>query len=406
MKSISFSKNTTSPLPTIVFVHLLDDLSGSPRVLASVAEGLNERGWPVEIWTSKPQKTGFLSALPFKKHFFKYQFKENKWLRLGEFLKAQATIFRGLLQYRHQNVVIYVNTLLPFGAALAGWMMGKKVVWHLHEATVKPAPLRRFLHRTARLTASRAFFVSHFLKQEMELGADVSSVVIPNGLAEDFFETAKNSFHNRKRMPHAQPNCLMICSLKAYKGVHEFVKLAHAMPYHRFQLVLNADLEEIRAYFDWENLPSNLVIFPRQSDVHSFYHEADLVLNLSRPEGWIESFGMTLLEAMAYGLPVIAPLVGGQVEFIEPDVNGQLIDSADTNGLVRAVHKLTFSTEKWQFHSENAHKTADQMRASVMQNLIAENIEQLTGIVAPQISVQKTDLVFDENAAMVLEAMV
>ena len=39
-----------------------------------------------------------------------------------------------------------------------------------------------------------------------------------------------------------------ICSLKKYKGVDQFVKLAQKMPQYRFELVLNATFDEINHY--------------------------------------------------------------------------------------------------------------------------------------------------------------
>ena len=82
----------------------------------------------------------------------------------------------------------------------------------------------------ARLTASRAVFVSRFLEEKMSLGAAVRPVVVPNGLSDAFFENAARSLDARPRAPRRPPNCLMLCSLKAYKGVNEFVELARAMP--------------------------------------------------------------------------------------------------------------------------------------------------------------------------------
>ncbi len=40
------------------------------------------------------------------------------------------------------------------------------------------------------------------------------------------------------------------------------------------------------------------------------------MLNLSHPDRWIESFGMTALEAMAYSTPCIVPEEGGIAELI------------------------------------------------------------------------------------------
>lgn len=84
-------------------------------------------------------------------------------------------------------------------------------------------------------------------------------------------------------------------------------------------------------------MPEHLFIFPAQKDVHSFYQEAHLVLNLSHPEQWVETFGMTALEAMSYGLPVIAPPVGRPVELVTDDFNGYRIGQRDLPSLSALV---------------------------------------------------------------------
>jgi len=51
----------------------------------------------------------------------------------------------------------------------------------------------------------------------------------------------------------------------------------------------------------------NLQIISRQNDVTPFYNEASIVLNLSDKQRFVETFGLTALEAMSAGLPVIVP---------------------------------------------------------------------------------------------------
>ena len=55
----------------------------------------------------------------------------------------------------------------------------------------------------------------------------------------------------------------------------------------------------------------NLQILSRQEDVTSFYNKATIVLNLSDKHRFVETFGLTALEAMSAGLPVIVPTEGG-----------------------------------------------------------------------------------------------
>lgn len=56
--------------------------------------------------------------------------------------------------------------------------------------------------------------------------------------------------------------------------------------------------------------------------VSAFYQGLDVYLNTSRHEG----VPMSILEAMAHGVPVVAPAVGGIVEIIDDGVDGFLVE--------------------------------------------------------------------------------
>jgi glycosyltransferase involved in cell wall biosynthesis len=50
-----------------------------------------------------------------------------------------------------------------------------------------------------------------------------------------------------------------------------------------------------------------------------------------------EAFGMSLIEAMIYGLPVIASRVGGMTEIVDHEVTGLLVEPADPVALAQAI---------------------------------------------------------------------
>lgn len=85
------------------------------------------------------------------------------------------------------------------------------------------------------------------------------------------------------------------------------------------------------------NRPSNLTIYPRQSDVAPFYNSASVVLNLSDKTRFIETFGMTALEAMSAGLPVVVPTEGGIAEMVEDGVNGYKIDVCNLDDIRQTI---------------------------------------------------------------------
>ena len=81
-------------------------------------------------------------------------------------------------------------------------------------------------------------------------------------------------------------------------------------------------------------------MYSRQEQVADFYNQASLVLNLSDKERFVETFGMTALEAMSCALPVIVPPVGGIAEMVEDGVNGYKIDVQELDRVADAIRQV------------------------------------------------------------------
>ncbi len=350
----------------IICAHLYNDFSGSPLVLSTIIKSFRKKGLPVEIITST-EASGFLTKLDAKIISNQYKFVNNRYLRLVLFLLCQVRMFFQTLQYRQEDVVIYVNTLLPIGVALAGKLTGKKVIYHFHETSINPLLFKQFLKWIARKTATEVIYVSQFLRKQEGL-PQVPAKVIYNCLSEEFVKKAKSS--KSQQSNNESFNVLMLCSLKTYKGVNQFVDLAKKLPEYTFDLVLNATTEEIKNFFEKNNLSENLNLYPKQSNVHPFFKKSNLVLNLSHPEDWVETFGMTLLEAMQYGLPVIAPPVGGPTEIVISGFNGYLIDQRNEPELIKKVKKLATNKRHYLSLSKNAIQYVDKFKMENVEDRI------------------------------------
>ncbi len=337
--------------PEILAVHLLNDFSGSPFVFRQALEGLASNGYKVKLFTST-NKSGFLSNIPWvQKINIKYRWSNNKSVRLLFYLLNQFVLFFKVLSYFNKDVIVYINTILPFGAALAGKISGKKVVYHVHETSVKPELLKRFLFWVIKITAADTIYVSGYLKDN-EGVENTRMHTIYNVLPDKFTNLSSGYYpvHGNKF------NVLMLCSLKEYKGVYDFVELARQVPDVNFELVLNAGNEEIDRFFEGHIIPDNLKLFPAQNDVHPFYRRSHVVLNLSHPDSWIETFGMTALEANSYGLPVIVPTVGGIAEIVIDDLNGYKIDVSNTKGIVAKILSLVNNRDLYYNLSKSAKR--------------------------------------------------
>ncbi len=310
----------------IVFAHLLNDFSGSPKVLSQAIEVCLEANYDVDVYYCSGSK-GFLSVGNANRFYYPYKRFDNKVLTLLTFFYSQFSLFFKVLKYRNEEVVIFVNTMLPFGAALAGKLINKPVVYHIHETSIRPKILKFILRMFIQFTARKIIYVSKYLEMN-EPVKGVESEVIYNSLTCDFFKLAcSNNYSHSKNSVFS---VLMVCSLKDYKGIKEFCRVAVLCLTEtkiKFKLVLNAEETEIDTYFQKITVPSNVCIHSKKNNLDPFYSDASVVINLSRVDEWIETFGLTLLEAMAYGVPVIAPPVGGPAEIVDDGVDGFLISS-------------------------------------------------------------------------------
>lgn len=352
----------------VICIHLLNDFSGSPFVLSQVIDIFNKHNFEVDLYTSNSD--GFLNNSNAKIYDVFYKRSNNKFITLFFYILSQCILFFKLLKYKNENVVFYINTIMPFGAALAGKIMGKNVIYHIHETSIKPKLLKRFLKFIIKKTSSFNIFVSEYLLKTEYL-KNIESKVIYNVLPNTFTEKAEQS---KYVYSPDQFIVLMLCSLKAYKGIYEFIKIAKNCEKNnniQFKLVLNATQNEINEVLLKEKLPSNIKIYSAQKDVELFYKDASLLLNLSRKNEWIETFGMTILEAMSFGIPCIVPNIGGPIELVDHNINGYCIDSNNVDEISNLILKL-YNDQKLLYNlSEKArNKSRDFSNINFEKNII------------------------------------
>lgn len=357
----------------IACFHLYNDYSGSPKVLAMILEGLLKRKYDIELLSSG--KGGSLdilenySNLVFRR--YKYKFSENKIIEICRYTFVQIFVFLYAFRYLFKrDTIFYINTLLPVGAAFAGWITRKHIVYHYHENANAKGGIYRILSVLMQFFADDIICVSEY--QASFLKRKDKVVVIPNVLDEKFTKNFEDIYQYDN---FDKKNVLMLASLKSYKGIKEFVELAKNIPDYSFTLVINDETDNIEAYFKLNQLnkPENLNVFPRQFNVVPFYRNASVVLNLSNKNIVIETFGLTVLEAFTAGLPVIVPTVGGIAELVDDDVDGYKIDVEDIDKIALKIREMLSDKDKYSELRKNAIEKSRLYNYSMM----IDNIERI-----------------------------
>lgn len=85
----------------------------------------------------------------------------------------------------------------------------------------------------------------------------------------------------------------------------------------------------------------------KQSEVPEIYRLAAKTKGVFINPALVEPFGLTLIEAAAYGLPVVATKNGGPVDILKALNNGLLVDPHDQKAIADALLKLVAEKNLW-----------------------------------------------------------
>ncbi|WCJ29991.1 Sucrose-phosphate synthase [Euphorbia peplus] len=94
----------------------------------------------------------------------------------------------------------------------------------------------------------------------------------------------------------------------------------------------------------------------KQSDVPVIYRLAAKTKGVFINPAFIEPFGLTLIEAAAYGLPMVATRNGGPVDIHRVLDNGLLVDPHDQQSIADALLKLVADNQLWAKCRQNGLK--------------------------------------------------
>ena len=93
-----------------------------------------------------------------------------------------------------------------------------------------------------------------------------------------------------------------------------------------------------------------------QADLPRWYHMADLYISPSHVDG----SSVTLMEALASGLPCLVSDIPGNREWIEDGVNGWLFHDGDVNDLAEKILNAIKNRKSFKKIREAARRTAEQ----------------------------------------------
>ena len=176
-------------------------------------------------------------------------------------------------------------------------------------------------------------------------------------------EEERTALRYRYGIPEDAVVVVMVARLIRFKGVYEFVEVARRFRYSgvRFVLVGSPDPGNPSSLSEEEvevlRREGSIVLPGFQKDVRPWLSVADVYV---LPSYYREGLPLSVLEAMAMGLPVVTTDVPGCRETVEEGVNGFLVPPRDVEALEKAIRTLMEDPELRRRMGEASRRKAEE----------------------------------------------
>ncbi|MGB5288011.1 MAG: N-acetyl-alpha-D-glucosaminyl L-malate synthase BshA [Ignavibacteriaceae bacterium] len=265
--------------------------------------------------------------------------------------------------------LLHVHYAIPHAtsAYLAKEMMSKnrdlKIFTTLHGTDItlvglEPSflPLVKFsIEKSDGVTA-----VSRFLKEKTitNYSCETDIRVIPNFVDTDLFKPQENGEFRKALAPNGEKILVHTSNFRPVKRVPDtikiFEKIQKEIPSKLILVGDGPDRSECERLSRQLELCDKVKFLGKQDALVEILSSSDLFLIPSQSE----SFGLSALEAMACGLPVISSSVGGLPELVRHNETGFIAEIGDVDRMAKYALELLTNERKYNLFSENSRERA------------------------------------------------
>jgi len=241
--------------------------------------------------------------------------------------------------------LVYANSQKAFTlAAIAALMARRPLIWHLHDimdAAHFGAVQRRMQTFLANRCASAVIVPSQAAAEAFRAAGGRPSLlhVVPNGRTVTPDPRDKAQLRADLALP-AGPLIGVFSRLAPWKGQHVVLHALSQCPDIACVIVGDslfgetAYADQLKQLVAELGLADRVLFLGQRSDVPAIMQAVDVVVH---PSIEAEPFGLTLIEAMSVGVPVLASDAGASVEILDHGRFGTLVPAGDDGALAEAI---------------------------------------------------------------------
>jgi len=329
-------------------------IGGVEKNVLETSKIFSKLGYETEIWSSDimthekdvDNRISFmyegLKIRKFKSHNVHLPFLK---LIYSSFIKS----LRNLKDSK--NIVIHTHSFLFHTiAVLINAKRFKKVIVTLHLDTTNP-PKKILMKVLKMFTSQENVYITGDTENEKQFfiknGFNPNKVfVVPNGVnLKDFENITKNEIKDLKEEYNItnSSNVLFVGRLTKIKGCDLLIKAIPLLKSKNVKIIFAGP--DFGSRDEWKELALKLNVYDKiiftgklsQKKLSTLYNACDVLVHSSYGG---ESFGITLVEAMACKKPVIGSRTGGVKELIEDGKNGLKFDIGDYKQLAENINIL------------------------------------------------------------------
>lgn len=309
---------------------------GSETVLAYIAQNLDSEKYNSSVCLIEDGwLCGQLDNLGID-----YKIIENK-------KSYDLTFLIQLVKYISKRKIDLIHAhefMTTFYGAIAAKIMRIPIIGTVHgKGYFTEKKSRRLAYKFAIKLSSKMVTVSRDLQRymidELNLPDNDKIVTIHNGIDLNKYKISNDSkLRGALKLNNNAIIGGIVGSLFKVKGLPYLIEAVNKVIKHHPEFILLiaglGDQEEsLRQQIDTMGLQKNVVLLGFRDDIPSLLNLFDVYLCSSISEG----LSLSILEAMASGLPVVATDVGGNSELIKDNVNGFLVPPCDPHQLAKKI---------------------------------------------------------------------
>ena len=261
--------------------------------------------------------------------------------------------------------IVHSNTSACVASAIAAKMAGKPHVWHVRELVTRPRLIRLAYRIVLPLLADKAFAASQAVRVNYSTGWNGMNdkfVVLPHGVDTGRFETGLDAIRGEFSISRGIKIVGNVGMMRAQKGQRTFLSIARIVKdrYPEVKFIIAGDLfyqkgaidRNLLELCDSLGLADDVIFTGFRTDIENVFASFDVFAHTSEMQ---ESYGRTILEAMASGKPVVAFRSGGPGELVKDESTGFLVAAGDVLKMAEKIVVLLTDDELSRRMGEAGH---------------------------------------------------